>query len=195
MSKKYYRFFGGLLRTQTNWLNSMAATGYRLICTDKLLYEFEECNANEYQYCVEFIAEKSKASATDYKAFLEELGYTVFFKNMNLNYSIGKVRVQPWAEKNGKIATNATTYNKELFIIEKRNDGKPFELHTTHDDRLKYLKTLQKPWLFMALIFLIAGIGIKSLPFIVIGALSFIPTLLYQSEISILAKEAKTKEW
>lgn len=41
MSKKCYRFFGGLLTVQKNWLNKMAEKGYRLIRTGKLLYEFE----------------------------------------------------------------------------------------------------------------------------------------------------------
>ena len=30
MSKKCYRFFGGLLTVQKNWLNKMAEKGYRL---------------------------------------------------------------------------------------------------------------------------------------------------------------------
>ena len=37
----------------------------------------------------------------------------------------GKVRLRPWAEKGGRIATNATTFNRELLIVEKDNDGKP----------------------------------------------------------------------
>ncbi len=27
------------------------------------------------------------------------MGYKVFYKNINLNYSVGKVRLRPWAEK------------------------------------------------------------------------------------------------
>ena len=45
MSKKCYRFFGGLLTVQKNWLNKMAEKGYRLIRTGKLLYEFEKCSS------------------------------------------------------------------------------------------------------------------------------------------------------
>ena len=41
MSKKCYRFFGGLLNTQEKWLNKMSEKGYRLVRTGKLLYEFE----------------------------------------------------------------------------------------------------------------------------------------------------------
>ena len=64
-----------------------------------------------------------------------DMGYKVFFKNINLNYSVGKVRLRPWAEMGGCIATNATTFNRELLIVEKSNDGKPFELHTSYADR------------------------------------------------------------
>ena len=41
MSKKCYRYFGGLLQKQEDWLNKMAEQGYRLIRVDKMLYEFE----------------------------------------------------------------------------------------------------------------------------------------------------------
>ena len=84
-----------------------------------------------YNYAVDFVADKSKKDSQGYKEFLEGCGYKVFYKNINVSYSIGKVRFRPWAEGSGKMATNATTFNKELLIVEKENDGKPFELHTT----------------------------------------------------------------
>lgn len=84
-----------------------------------MLYEFEACKPDQVKYCVEFIAQKSKANASDYHEFLEGMGYKVFYKNINLNYSVGKVRLRPWAEKGGRIATNATTFNRELLIVEK----------------------------------------------------------------------------
>ena len=76
MSKKCYRFFGGLLNTQEKWLNKMSEKGYRLVRTGKLLYEFEKCKPDEVTYCVEFIGEKSKESSIDYANFLEDMGYT-----------------------------------------------------------------------------------------------------------------------
>lgn len=144
MSKKCYRFFGGLLNAQAKWLNKMSEKGYRLVRTGRVLYEFEECSPDEVTYCVEFIGEKSKENATDYAVFLEDMGYKVFFKNINLNYSVGKVRLRPWAEMGGRIATNATTFNRELLIVEKSNDGKPFELHTSYADKEKYYRNLRK---------------------------------------------------
>ena len=65
MSKKCYRYFGGLLNTQEKWLNKMSEKGYRLVRTGKLLYEFEKCTPDEVTYCVEFIGEKSKESSID----------------------------------------------------------------------------------------------------------------------------------
>lgn len=100
MSKKCYRFFGGLLNAQAKWLNKMSEKGYRLVRTGRVLYEFEECSPDEVTYCVEFIGEKSKENATDYAVFLEDMGYKVFFKNINLNYSVGKfdcVHGRKWA--------------------------------------------------------------------------------------------------
>lgn len=38
MSKKSYRFFGGLLTAQEKWLNKMSSKGYRLARTGKMLY-------------------------------------------------------------------------------------------------------------------------------------------------------------
>lgn len=53
MSKKCYRFFGGLLTAQEHWLNKMSEKGYRLIRAEKMLYEFEACKPDQVKYCVE----------------------------------------------------------------------------------------------------------------------------------------------
>ena len=195
MSKKCYRLFGGLLNAQASWLNRMSEKGYRLVRTGKILYEFEKCNPNEVVYCVEFIGEKSKESAKDYSGFLEDMGYKVFFKNINLNYSVGKVRWRPWAEKGGRIATNATTFNRELLIVEKENDGKPFELHTSYEDKEKYYCNLRNPWLFILLMFALFAIAKHSIIFGVFALTALIPALIYQIQIVKIRREAKTREW
>lgn len=194
MRKKRYCFFGGLLTRQEKWLNKMGSRGYRLVRTGKLLYEFEECEAGQFQYCVEFIGEKSKERAGEYHDFLEDVGYRVFYKNINLNYSLGKLRFRPWAEKGGKIATNGTTFNRELLIVEKESDGKPFQLHTTFEDRIRYCRTLRKPYLSIFLLFAVIGIlmrawiwGLLALPFLV-------PVLLYQAELIRLGRQARSEE-
>jgi len=147
MKENHYRFYGGLLAMQENWLNQMAAKGMRLTGVGKLRYEFTPCDPGQYQYRVEFIGEKSRENAEDYAHFLEDCGYRVFFKNINLNYSVGKVTWRPWAEPGGRLATNATTYGRELLIVEKEADGQPFQLHTSYEDQLRYCRNRQKPWL------------------------------------------------
>lgn len=195
MSKKCYRFFGGLLTAQTKWLNKMSGKGYRLIRTGKLVYEFEECKPNEVQYRVEFIGQKSKDNAKDYHDFLEDMGYKVFYKNINLNYAIGKVRWRPWAEKGGRIATNATTFNRELLIVEKENDGKPFELHTSYEDKENYYCNLRNPWLLLLLLFGVLGVVNRSIVSVVIAIVCLVPVIVYQLQIMKVRREAKTKEW
>lgn len=195
MNKKCYRFFGGLLATQEKWLNKMSEKGYRLIRTGKLLYEFEECKPNQVKYCVEFIGEKSKRNAMAYKAFLEDMGYTVFYKNINLNYSVGRARWCPWAEKGGRIATNATTFNRELLIVEKENNGKPFELHTSYEDKASYYSNLRNPWLLLLLLFGVLSVINRSFVAVIITLVSLIPVIVYQVQIMKLKREANTKEW
>ena len=195
MSKKFYHFFGGLLTAQENWLNKMSEKGYRLIRTGKLLYEFEECKPGQLQYCVEFIGQKSKENAQNYHDFLEEMGYSVFYKNINLNYSVGKVRWRPWAEKGGRIATNATTFNRELLIVEKENDGKPFELHTSFEDKENYYSNLRNPWLLLLFMFAVFAVVNQSVVLGVLALISLIPVIVYQSQIMKNRREAKTKEW
>lgn len=203
MSKKFYRFFGGLLLSQEKWLNKMAENGLRLTNTTKASYEFEECTPSQYQYCVEYIGNKSKQNAEDYVHFLEDCGYRVFFKNINLNYSVGKVVIRPWAEKGGKISTTSTTFNKELLIVEKLNDGKPFELHTTYEDKENYYKELRKPWLFLFLISTICAIlmyftmepWVPSIVWGIIAIFSFIGLIIFQIELNALKNKKSTKEW
>ena len=194
MVKKVNRFFGASTEIQAKWLNRMASEGWRLIRTGKMSYEFESCEPGKVQYAVEFIADKSQKNAEDYKAFLEGCGYKVWYKNANLSYSIGKVRWRPWAEADAQITTSWTTYNKELLIVEKENDGKPFELHTTAADRIVFLKKLRNVWLtytamflFMAILFLLQA-QIASAVLGGIGLLSLIPVVLYQVQISKMKK-------
>ncbi len=136
--EKRYRYFWTLLGLQARWLDKMSDGGLRLVRTEKLLYEFEPCDPGEYRYCVEFVAHLSRDRAEDYARFLEDCGYRVWFKNANLDWNVGKVEARPWAEPGGRLASNATTYNRELLIVEKKNDGKPFQLHSSNEDKARY---------------------------------------------------------
>ena len=155
MSKKVYRFFWGFLKKQEKWLNEMADKGYRLVRTGRAWYEFEDCEPGKYRYAVEFVGDQSNQNAKDYASFLEDCGYRVQFKNLNLDYSVLKAVFRPWAKKGGKIATTKGSYNKELLLVEKENDGKPFELHTTEEDIREYQKAVRKPWIFSVVALLI----------------------------------------
>lgn len=194
MSKKFHRFYGGLITAQAKWLNRMAESGLRLVRAEKLLYEFEECEPGKYQYQVEFIGQKSKESAEEYRDFLEDLGYRVFFKNINLNYSVGKAVWRPWADKGGRISTTSTTYNRELLIVEKENDGKPFILHTTLEDRKNYYKTLRRPMLFSFVFWTAFALIMRTWWVGIFGVLFLIPLIFYQIELARLTKQADLME-
>lgn len=195
MNKKCYRFFGGLLVAQANWLNKMANKGYRLLRTEKLLYEFEPCIPGKYQYQVEFVGQKTRESADDYAHFLEDCGYRTMFKNINLDYSVGKAVWRPWAEPGGQIATNATTFNHELLIVEREANGNNFELHTTYEDKMAYYRNLRRPWLFMLLVSAVLGIAMKTWVWGIFAVISLAGVLVYQIELVKLQKQSESKEW
>ena len=195
MTKKVNRYFGCFTEKQAKWLNQMAAEGWRLVRTGKLTYEFESCDPGEYQYAVEFIADKSQKNAVDYKAFLEGCGYKVWYKNANLSYSVGKIRWRPWAEADAQITTSRTTYNKELLIVEKENDGKPFQLHTSYADKGEYYSNLRNPWLSILLMFTVFAIVNRSIIMGTLALISLFPVITYQIQVTKSKHEAKTKEW
>lgn len=188
-TKRCYRYFGMMLERQRRWLNKMAAEGWRLSEVGKAWYAFAPCAPGEYSYQVEFVGEMSRTKAEDYREFLEKFGYTVFYKNANLNFSVGKVRWRPWAESGGRLATNSTTFGRELMIVEKRNDGKAFVLHTSPEDRVRYAKKLRAPWMWMAAIFLGCAVVTQSWVFGGFGLATAIPAVLYQMEIRGIRKD------
>lgn len=156
MSKRYLRYFFDALDGQQKWLNQMAKKGYRLVKTTNLTYQFVECQPMEYQYRVEFVADKYHRELKDYEEFLANMGYITMEKNMNLHYGIGKVKWRPWLRKGTMVATSPGNYNKELLIIEKKNDGTPFAMHTDHADIVSYLSKIRNTylWSFLLLILL-----------------------------------------
>ncbi len=178
MSIRKIRFFAGFTGRQAKWLNSMSAKGYRLTKTGKLTYDFDECDPDKYVYTVEYVGDRSFEECEEYKAFLESCGYRVFYKNINLDYSVYKVTYRPWADKGGRVSSTAknSTFNKELMIVEKENDGKPFELHTETSDRIDYYRRLLRPWNFAAFIALLALILFwgAPIPAIISGCILFI---------------------
>lgn len=162
--------------------------------TEKLLYEFEPCEPGQYRYCVEFVGHHSREKADEYARFLEDCGYRVFFKNINLNWNVGKVEARPWAEKGGRLASNATTYNRELLIVEKKNDGKPFELHTSCEDKVRYFKDCRRPALFLFVVMVPMSILMRSWAAGILAVLSFVLLIWYQTELARLKKQSGIEE-
>lgn len=191
---KRYRYFGGLAKTQEKWLNHQSCAGWRLIQTGKLSYEFESCQPGEYQYCVEYVGYLSHSESVAYKRFMEELGYRVWYKNINLQWSTGKVQYRPWANQGGRIATSGTTIDRELMIVEKRNDGTPFVLHSTLEDRIGIVTRHRNSWLMMALIFLGCGLLLRSAVFCIASAVLLVPAILYHFELRHMKREAQIEE-
>ncbi|MGL4337566.1 MAG: DUF2812 domain-containing protein [Turicibacter sp.] len=203
MSKKYVRYFFGFIDTQQDWINSMSEKGYRLVKTGKLIFEFEKCEPNKYQYYIEFVAHKSNSELKAYKQFLEEIGYTVMTKNLNLNWSMGKIRFRPYGEGKGKIATSPGNYNKELLIVEKLNDGKYFELHTSAEDKLCYYKPQRNAYLSLILLCLFlfmwkwlstTELTTSTFLFLMFGILAIFPVICYQNQINTIKKHMKISE-
>ena len=185
--------------SQTKWLNFMADKGYRLVKTGKLEYIFDECEPGKYVYTIEYVGDKSMEEEENYKAFLEDMGYQVFYKNMNLDYSILKLTYRPWANKGGKISTTKSTYNRELLIVEKENDGKPFELHTEKEDQIEYYNRIVKPWYFATFLALLLAIIYwpNVVPTAICGGLAVLfalPIIVMAIKASKIKKERELEE-
>ena len=187
--EKRYRYFWTLLAAQSRWLNKMADRGLRLSRTEKLLYEFQPCAPGQYRYCVEFVAHLSREKAEDYARFLEDCGYRTWFKNANLDWNVGKVVGRPWAEPGGRLASNATTYNRELLIVEKENDGKPFRLHTALEDQIRYRKAQRRPALFLLAVMAPLAALTRSWPAVLFAALALAVLIRHQLALAGLKKQ------
>lgn len=182
----------------------MAAKGYRLVGTTQITYDFEPCEPNAYEYRVEFAAGKQFRERDEYRQFLHNLGYKTFWKNINLNLSLGKIKVRPWAEGTGKAAFSPGSYGKELLIVEKQRDGKRFELHTGLSDRIGYYRTLRNAWIFTSfaglvlLLAVAAGRLPKSLPAIAGGVglalLGIVPGIDYSFVVRDFLQEKRIHE-
>lgn len=206
MSKIVFKYFFDFLDGQEKWLNSLSAKGYRLKRCGRMIYTFDQCEQNEYEYAVEFVGEKSYAKAKDYRSYLEDMGFRTFTKNINLNFSYGKVKWRPYGKGMGQIATSPGGFNKELLILEKKKDGKPFELHTDINDKLNTYKTVRSAY-FWAVLMMAGLVGMTFIPNIssmsiimiwvlrviifIFGILFFIPTVKYSLLVGRLKEENK----
>lgn len=51
--EKVHSLFLWIYGYTREWLNSMSKKGYRFVYAGKLIYEFEECESDQYVYCVD----------------------------------------------------------------------------------------------------------------------------------------------
>lgn len=141
-----FMIFRHPIAAQERWLNEMSEKGYRLAKAGKLFYYFEESKPKKYNYAVQYTANMSLNDLNNYEEHLKDMNIRYIEKSGKLGkVSIGNIRWRPYADKGGKIATSGGMINKEFLILEKENDGKPFEIFTTLEDKIKALKTLRKP--------------------------------------------------
>ncbi len=217
---KKFKLFLWPVSGLTKWLNEMSAQGYRLINIDNIFYYFQECEKEKYIYAVDFVSNKSYHDFRDYEEFLKESN----IKHIEKPASIGKMakgnsRWRPYADKGAKIAVSKGMIKKEFLILEKANDGKPFEIYTNIEDKINALKIMRKPTImmmvFIGLMMLIYNINIipqyqwslfklyllpetnKSISMILLGIieiLCFANLVRFNLEISRYKKEGEINE-
>jgi hypothetical protein len=153
---KKFKIFLNPIEAQEKWLNEKAAEGLRLSKVGRFFYEFENCNTNQYQYAVDYIGNNSNANRKEYESFLDEVGIKYFEKPLNIGqFSIGKVKYRPYANKGGRVATSWGMINRELLILEKENNGKPFNIYSNVEDKIHALKERRKPHIYLLILVLL----------------------------------------
>ena len=80
------------------------------------------------------------------------------------------------------------------LIVEKKNDGKPFELYTTLEDKLALYKSAQSAWIFFFFIFMIMAVLMKSFIYSALAITCLIIVIVYWFPIYKIIKERRTRE-
>jgi hypothetical protein len=128
----------------------MSDESYRLVKIGNTFYYFEECEKGKFRYAIDYVANKSYSSLKDYEDFLKESNIRYIEKAGSIGkVSLGNVRYRPYADSRAKIATTDGMIKREFLILEKENDGKPFEIYTNIEDKIKTLKVMRKPTIAM----------------------------------------------
>jgi hypothetical protein len=126
MSKFIFKYFFDFMGSQKRWLNQLSHEGYHLVKVSSFGYTFEECERDAYSYEIIYRGFQRREFSEPYMDQLLDSGYNVFIKGLNRNLSSeilkdkqnkGRLYNPKFSPRNGF---------KEVLIIEKRNDGKPF---------------------------------------------------------------------
>lgn len=121
----------------------------------RFIYEFKKCKPNQYQYAVDYIGNKSNIQRKEYESFLDDIDINYYEMPLNIwQFSIGRVKFRSYANRGGKIATSSGMINRELLILERENNGKPFNIYSNVKDKIMSLKERRKPHIYL-LIFMV----------------------------------------
>lgn len=160
---KKLRYFIDAIDGQQNWLNKMAQKGYRLTGTTRMGYEFTSCEAGAYHYVVQYVADKSLRELTEYRQYLEEMGYVYYAKNINLQFGV-KAKLR-YTGKALKLATNPGILNQELLLIEVPKQDE-LQLFTSAKELHDYYAMIRNGYILATImILLIAFFGRTKLEF------------------------------
>ncbi len=99
------------------WLNQMAKKGWALVHYCWLKYTFEPCEKGEYVYYIDLLEKHHNAPASrDFIEMVEETGIK-----------------------------HVASYMRWVYF-QKKADGKPFELYTDLDSKVKQLRRINRFW-------------------------------------------------
>lgn len=166
------------------WLNRMSESGYRLKKVSLLhRYSFEPCRPGEYQYRVEFVADQSGRRLKDYQSYLSGLGIHSIPVSANLGkLSFGSAKLRWFGGNRFSLATSPGNINSEFLILEKQNDGKPFEIFSDSKGLLEYLKKCRGAGLSLVALFAFLAVlnGFKgSAATAIVCTVLCLPTLIF----------------
>lgn len=149
---KKFRYFINPVEEEAKWLNEMSNRGYRLSRVGNTFHYFEEAEPGKYQYAVDYVANKSLGDLKDYQLFLDESKIRWIEKPASVGkVSFGNVRLRPYADLGGRIATSGGMIKREFLVLEKENGGEPFEIYTTVEDQIQAVKIRQKPYISLTI--------------------------------------------
>lgn len=141
------KFFLDPISNIEKYLNEMSEKGYRLKLVKGCFYEFEK-TAIKYRYTTQFIGANSSEENKKYMSMIEESEeYKVFRVPINQgNFDYGKMRVRPFTREKLKTATYWGNFNKEILVVEYK-DNESMKLLTNNCDMAKQYKDIRNAYL------------------------------------------------
>ncbi len=141
------KFFLDPINGIEKYLNRMSESGYRLKSINSCIYNFEKC-ADRFNYTSQFIGANASKENEDYIAMLgENEEYKIYRAPINQgNFNYGKMRFRPYTREKYKTSTYWGNFNKEILVVEYKDD-KPMKLLTDNGDIAKEYKDIRNAYL------------------------------------------------